>query len=262
MTQKLQMILVVIAFLGMAVPAMGQRNFDGNDYVSTSYSGVSGAGARSVSFWVKTADTGLRHILFYGSPTTGNAFELFTWSFFGSGRLVASINGTYYWGSTVIYDGSWHHCVFTYSGSGSLSSGMKIYIDGIQDSIGGGSGGGTPNTGTAYNISLGYNASASSNYFLGQLFDVRIYSRVLSAAEARELASGKLSTVLNGCELRFALWGPDATAFLDLSGHGRNGTNNGSTAHTTSQPPVFSQVLPARREPVWLAFQLQPELWR
>ncbi len=83
--------------------------------------------------------------------------------------------------------GAWHHIAITYDGS-SNSSGVKIYVDGANQTLTF-EGGGCTNcfSGTMKNTNdlwLGIDyTSDSSDYFHGKMDDVRVYNRALSASE-------------------------------------------------------------------------------
>jgi len=83
-------------------------------------------------------------------------------------------------------DGMWHHLAAT--GDGLV---LKIYFDGQQVE----SGGGTPgNYGTSsFNVNIGGGGvyDGSGNWFTGQIDDVRIYSKALTAAEIKEAMRGE-----------------------------------------------------------------------
>jgi hypothetical protein len=90
--------------------------------------------------------------------------------------------------------GAWHHIAFTYDGSNN-SSGAKIYVDGVSQTLTTSSGGCTgcfTSTMTNTNdLFLGIDITANSfDYFHGSMDDVRIYNRALGAAEITALYNG------------------------------------------------------------------------
>jgi len=110
---------------------------------------------------------------------------------------------------------AWNHIVMTYNGST-----INVYKDGV-------------NIGTA-NITLVTSAQsyvqiappkvlAWQNYFNGQIADVLIYSRALSATEILNLYQGK---EVSGSILDMPL--SDKTGFKDISGNANHGTNSGA----------------------------------
>ena len=82
-------------------------------------------------------------------------------------------------------DGSWHHLVLTRSST--TFSDFKAYLDGETMSTSSTSNKGA-GTGITFNkISMGYNDRKTSAYYNGQLDQVRIFNKALSAAEVTTL---------------------------------------------------------------------------
>ena len=94
--------------------------------------------------------------------------------------------------STTISSGSWYHVVATSSGST-----KKLYINGTLDS----SKTNSPVTmgaATSVGLGIGGKAAGSVEYLNGYMDDTRLYSRVLNATEASDLASGNEANLLTG----------------------------------------------------------------
>ena len=88
-------------------------------------------------------------------------------------------------GDSVINDGNWHHVGFTYNGTG-VAAGVALYVDGVSE------------TKTVATDGLGSNTINNTQpltigreltdlYFDGDIDDVRVYNRALSADEAFKL---------------------------------------------------------------------------
>ncbi|MHC4519627.1 MAG: LamG domain-containing protein [Planctomycetota bacterium] len=77
------------------------------------------------------------------------------------------------------FNGQWHHVAGTYDGND-----VKLYVDGIEKSA-------TPFVGTINNLSfplnIGRNAQEADRFYGGAVDEVRIYNRVLDAAEILQL---------------------------------------------------------------------------
>ena len=87
------------------------------------------------------------------------------------------------WGLNDIADGEWHHVVGTWDGTD-----QSIYIDGVLDSTVVRPGiGQINNTVTPLEIGRAESGGVPERYFSGQLDDLAIYSRALSAAEVLAL---------------------------------------------------------------------------
>jgi len=85
-------------------------------------------------------------------------------------------------GTLAVNDGAWHHIAATFDGTN--ASGIKLYVDGIADSLTTVTN--TSPTGTLPgNLMMGDNAGATHRRFFGQVDDVRVYRKVLSANDVQ-----------------------------------------------------------------------------
>ena len=87
-----------------------------------------------------------------------------------------------YWNSTLVV-GTWQHIVVTWDGSTTPSSGVKAYKNGSLITQSSTSNGVTLHSDSSNNLSLGLSTSGMD----GALSDVRIYNRILTAAEVLQL---------------------------------------------------------------------------
>ena len=165
--------------------------FDGvDDYVAVNnnLAPVLG-GTASLSCWIKTTQTGANNSFdapgITGVEQGGGSDDIF-WGFIdasgaiglrpGSGRTVKSTGP--------INDNMWHHIVMTRD---ETSGRIQIFVDGKLAK--GDDGMQTGKKNTAFSA-LGRITNSSKPYFKGQLDDVRIWDRVLSAAEVTALYMG------------------------------------------------------------------------
>ncbi|MEI6191185.1 MAG: LamG domain-containing protein [bacterium] len=138
-----------------------------------------GSNPFSIAFWLKDSLAGtLQTIISFGSGGYNYIWNANT------NKLVCD-SGLRTSSATPYNDGAWHHWVFVNnSGVG------QFYRDGITD----GSPGGFSYQGSPTNIWIG-SLTGNSGYFLnGQLDDVRIYNRALSAGEVAALYNGGYGT--------------------------------------------------------------------
>jgi hypothetical protein len=141
--------------------------------------GANGSGNKSISCWLQTmsASSGYLFTNIDAVPTGSKAL------YNASGTMTMTWNNsTPITSTTVVNDGRWHHCAFTFS---TVSGGTgNIYVDGAL--IASGSiGSETVNT-NAYRISGRWASSPSTGsgvVFTGALDDVRVYSRALSTSD-------------------------------------------------------------------------------
>jgi uncharacterized caspase-like protein len=184
----------------------GALQFNGTNFVQTSYAGVSGTSARTISLWLKTTQT---------SPLAlKNSSTLLAYGDTGfctnPGELVIASNDKYggsinYHGISVdfpchaaitydaaIYDDRWHHVVVVMPASATTSN-LRIYVDGILlTRVSHGGGDNTYHTGIGSDVRIGNDSMSSYNRnggFQGALHDVRIYNRALSEQEVSQLYS-------------------------------------------------------------------------
>ena len=174
----------------------GCYSFDGsNDYVSTTETGLDfqASDSFSVAFWFKTTDT-------------GEAGFVSRWNTSNNGWLVLKDSGTTAsfrlssnWGggnairavatNNAFSDGDWHHLAVTYGGSGHSS--IKMYVDGTAQTLN------VNLTGTVGTITYGTNLAfgvkeatgSFSDKYDGELDDIGIWKRELTATEVGKLAN-------------------------------------------------------------------------
>jgi len=154
--------------------------FDGDDYVTIDgYQGVLGTSAWSVALWIKTTDGDNKAIVCWGSTGGGNRSELrilndvIRWNT-GTGNIEANTSPT---------DGEWHHIAVTVvDGTGVSSDGIKIYVDGVDDTI---TSSDTDPWGVVAgeDFGIGFRATHDDRYFIGSIDDFRFYDRALIAEE-------------------------------------------------------------------------------
>src|SRR5881628_60464 len=93
-------------------------------------------------------------------------------------------------------DGSWHYAVGTFDGSSTL----RLYVDGVQVASSVAPAGTVPdNTGTQP-VRIGANSLASSSpgYFTGNVDEVRVYNRALTALEISDYYNNKAPASTSG----------------------------------------------------------------
>lgn len=188
---------------------MGQAlDFDGSaDYVDAGTSVLSGnTGAFSTSVWFKSDNilnttSASVTIVSKDDRTTGALKKMFQVQATGVGdtsggsTLVGYVwdeSASAYLGraTTITFNaGQWYHMVFTYDGT-TNQSGVLLYINGVQYSTANYSGGtflGIDDTSANFLVGAYTAASAKARFFNGQIDEVRVYNRAISANEVTEL---------------------------------------------------------------------------
>jgi hypothetical protein len=165
----------------------GALDFDGsNDYVNLGQRSpfqIDFSSRFSISAWIKTTASsggiiGKRVLAgWYFSIEGANVIGLILQGT-SSAIIVTSV-------ASGVSDGNWHHVAATYTGN-SNASGISLFVDGRQVS-----------TTTVLNSAIGsmlnaidttIGAVTTNQFFLaGQIDDIRIYNRALTAGEVRQL---------------------------------------------------------------------------
>ncbi|MDN5199955.1 BNR-repeat neuraminidase N-terminal domain-containing protein [Fulvivirgaceae bacterium BMA10] len=152
-------------------------SFDGGDYVTfTGYKGITGSNDRTIEAWIKTSTSG--PIISWGNNTSGSDW---TMSISSSGYLRTDVGGGHIEGDTDLRDDSWHHIAVSFTGS-NITDGV-LYVDGTPETLSSSSGQ-TVNTASSADVVIGQDHS--SNYFTGEIDEVRIWSVSRSQNEIRE----------------------------------------------------------------------------
>ncbi|MEX2670991.1 MAG: LamG domain-containing protein [Phycisphaeraceae bacterium] len=149
----------------------------------------------AIVFWFKSDDIARGQGLFSKDASgLGNGGHLTIR--LSSGSVVARLSShaqTYEVGSSTLASDRWHHVAFTFG-----AGGMQLYVDGEQvgsHSYTGGTGWTVDGAGNAEPIAIGADASGSAagsisgfiEPLLGQMFDVAIFNRPLSASDVQQL---------------------------------------------------------------------------
>jgi hypothetical protein len=122
----------------------GALKFNGTNSVQTSYSGISGTSARTISLWLKTTQTSplarknTSTLLAYGNAhhcATPGYFVVASNDKYGGSTNYPGISVDFPCHAAItydaaIYDDKWHHVVVIMPKSGTTSN-LKVYVDGV-----------------------------------------------------------------------------------------------------------------------------------
>ena len=196
-------------------------NFDGtDDYLRAGATATDGSAYKfavtdsfSWSLWFKRGRNGtIENLVTKLSSGTGKGYEIIITSGNkiqlrlqqdGAKRMTVTSTGT------SLNDTSWHHLVVTYDGT-AVVGGVKIYVDGVPQSLGGAGATGTW-PGTSSNIveattplhfgikTDGFSGGSWSfdEPFQGGLDEVSVFERVLAVAEVKDLRKKGRHALLN-----------------------------------------------------------------
>lgn len=238
---------------------LGQAlRFDGtDDYVSVAHSSsINLSNTISISFWVKNSVTQEYNRQIAKEPGGGGGS--YGWAIYGNGGYVElstsggnpGLNSTDF--GPALYDGSWHHIVWTldngnwtYTRDGGVITGSGTYAHGT----------GFGNTNP---LVIGKHGVTASEYFLGALDDVRIYDTALTATQIVDLyragggkaiaASSGNDTLRSGLVGQWSLdgqdvdWSATTTEVKDDSGNANHGDATNMSA-ASAAPGRIGQAL-------------------
>ena len=205
-------------------------DFDGvDDYVEGDDAGLpSGSAARSISMWIKPdAITQAYGSPFtYGTRSSNNGFAI-TWNNTTATLLVGKYGANSGANSSTIPMNAWSHFVVTMDGSGNIA----YYLNGVAD--GTTTLAGVNTTLDVYRVG-DVLADWGTQNFDGTIADVKVFSDVLTAAEAQELSQKINYDISIGSIDNMVLWlklneGTGNPADHENNGTDYDGTNNGAT---------------------------------
>ena len=156
-------------------------NFDGtNDFVQGSAAGFpSGNSARTMEAWIKTTKNSNGSIFEYGAVSTNQRSGLLCVNnhlfFVGQNNDLE--------GTVTINDGIWHHVAMTHNGTTT-----NLYVDGVLDVTATKTLSTTPS-----HFRIGMRGNSISEQFEGNIDEVRLWGKALSAAEIQANANCELS---------------------------------------------------------------------
>jgi len=186
--KKIKIAIASIALFLSAMESSAQNtalNFDGtNDYVQTTYSGISGNAARSIEAWIKTtgnfvpgASGGQQGVIAdYG--TAGSNGTRFTFCVLWANAIRIEVQGNGLSGTIPVNDGNWHHVAVVYNPT--ASNKYSLYVDSVLDVSGNLTV--ATNTGTTTNLRIGQRIDNINN-FPGEIDEVRFYNYARTASE-------------------------------------------------------------------------------
>ncbi|MEN8810174.1 MAG: LamG domain-containing protein, partial [Flavobacteriales bacterium] len=186
--KKIKIAIASIALFLSAMESSAQNtalNFDGtNDYVQTTYSGISGNAARSIEAWIKTtgnfvpgASGGQQGVIAdYG--TAGSNGTRFTFCVLWANAIRIEVQGNGLSGTIPVNDGNWHHVAVVYNPT--ASNKYSLYVDSVLDVSGNLTV--ATNTGTTTNLRIGQRIDNINN-FPGEIDEVRFFNYARTASE-------------------------------------------------------------------------------
>ena len=157
-----------------------------NDYIDTSQEiQFDRTDPFTLCAWLNNQDTGYANII----NNENTSYRGYQFSFFDQKlQIYLRANTSNYIAvkcSNNFTLNTWKHCIVTYDGSSDVS-GMKLYIDGVLQSMTTISNTLTYSTDSGETTLIGTRRPASVTYFDGYISNIQIYNRELSANEVQQ----------------------------------------------------------------------------
>jgi len=192
-----------------------------NDRLDLPRAALSGATSATTAFWLKTTHTGSQAILSGAKASSDNEYLVF---FESATKFAAHFhNVASTWTISSIADGKWHHYALVTQGETNTTT---LYRDGVSLGAKSAGPGATPFTIDSGGLIVGQEQDnvgggfASNQRLIGDLDDLRLYNRALTAAEVVDLY---------GLMIHWKLDENAGTTIADASGAGRHAAvSNGS----------------------------------
>ena len=143
------------------------------------YTGINGAGARSVAMWIKTTKTGRTGLAHWGASGSLSraSFKLH------DNKLRFEYQGGSVMGTTVINDNQWRHVAYTYDGDTVI-----LYINGevelTKSNV-------TLNTGVSGETNVTIGSQGGAFRWEGMMDDFRVFDKVITPEEVQILSEMK-----------------------------------------------------------------------
>jgi len=171
----------ILARSGGAAPFVNQYSmtFDGVDE-SVTTGNIDFTSAISISFWMKTTDTGsLNSVIAKDDTSTRSWNVIWRGSSSGLRRLIffvvhtnntsTAIQST----ANILDDNNWHHILCTYTGT-TGTNGMKIYVDGVLNAQGTSASTGIKSTNRI--VTIGKLSNTNDWFFSGSVDEVAMWN--------------------------------------------------------------------------------------
>ena len=150
--------------------------FDGtDDWISTNYDCITGQNPRTVSIWYKSDLTQNKNLLGWGSASNHQLWDVLLYQ--GKVGVHLYVSGSE--AGATYTNNVWQNIVFTYTHPTIKSYMGGVYQASYTNSI--------INTGSTTDLGIAYGGYSSGyRYFNGNISNVSIYNRALSADEIRQ----------------------------------------------------------------------------
>jgi hypothetical protein len=218
-----------------------------DDYVNVAHASKLDSYPLTVSLWVKSTATNLAAVVNKYGPSSYNGYQVF----FNKGNLCAwyfRSSSSYVWdGSSCslatpgVNDGAWHHVAFVVD-----STGGRLFVDGALRTKRGWTGTAGATT-TTRSLSIGKYPGVGGSNLPGDVDEVRLYDRALSATEISDQFKAESSGALppppppSGPVTENVVW----TSLVNAVASGGTLTKSGGSDGSPDAGAVSSQTITA-----------------
>ena len=173
-------------------------SFDGlDDYISTTFLGVSGNNPRTISFWLRTIPSALScggYAISYGTQSPTNAFIIDVSCSNGGSFGVSPSDASAGVNNISNFCNQWHLCTIVNPLNSLSVQDLRLFIDGVQlNNISYYNPTFSVNTILSNPVTIGrnfYSDGCGYNYYEGKLDDIGIWNRALTQQEITALYNG------------------------------------------------------------------------
>ncbi len=206
----------VLPTVGISLPIAGGFSNSSDNYIATSWKGITEDKSRSFEAWVKTSSSN-KVIAEWGTGGNGKRWKVMVNN---NGELRIAVNGGTRIGTSKINDGTWHHIAVVLEKDNNTNvNDVKLYVDGELENNSSTSG--RPiNTSDAGVVSIGA-ANNGGSILKGEIDEVRIWSKALNKNQIQNNMNQELTGTETDLALYFNFNGSSNPQ--DISGNNRNG---------------------------------------
>lgn len=202
-----------------------------NDYVQTTFPGITGTSPRTVEAWIKTTANcnpsagGIQQIITdWGVQATGTRF---TFNVLWNNAIRVEVSGSGLSGTIPVNTGAWNHVAVVYNPT--AANQLSLYVNGVLDVSGNIS---PPINTSSGNMRIGQRVDAQ-RHFDGTIDEVRVWNYAKTQAEIVSTLGNELCSPQAGLVAYYRFdqgtaggANPGQNTLMDLSGNGYNGTLN------------------------------------
>ena len=190
--------------------------------------------AFSLACWIKTESYGT--IYSFGASNDVNQTQVKLVVRQDNGGIEVNIGGEVSYGSIPVNDGNWHHIALTVPNS---TSGVKMFIDGIQQTFASGNGS-IGNVTSSESGNIGARTNGTGYFYNGKIDGLSIWSYELDINEISSHMLGDSDDSDPGLVGYWKMNAGEGDILYDHSGNANHGTINGGAEWSNDEPVIVT----------------------